>query len=512
MAEPASRTPRPVVGRDIRSLPLTPPDAFLLSRIDGSMNESELAALTGFDITTVTTTIDRLARLGAIEFERASEVVQTQKSDASARPWAQTQPQPQAQPAPQQSLRISQTFRSSQTNIKAFTGEPPDFAQISDLDTDRKRKVVDLYARLAQIDYYALLGIANNADRKEIKRAYYAIAPDYHPDKFYGKNLGSFKPMMESIFGQLTFAYETLSSPERRGEYDGYLSTQAQTRSIEELLRSATGATPPSVDPISSGPMAAVPSSLPPEPTATKSDPAVAATISSTPPTSRDSDRARREALARKLGINRGSLPPDVRRSAPPPDPVANREAAQQELRRRHDLMAGEKRRAQARRYVEAGAAALKDNPAAAANAYRLALALDPENPEIIRAHREATQQAAIALADGYLKQGDYESRNGQWVGAARSYARAVAGMPEDAAVLQKAAHATLKVGTDMRAAAEFAKRAVALAPKRLEGRLTLIEAYLGAGFVAGAKRELEAAREIAPRDDRILELSKRLK
>jgi len=129
-----------------------------------------------------------------------------------------------------------------------------------------------------------------------------------------------------------------------------------------------------------------------------------------------------------------------------------------------------------------------------------------------VRAHREATQQAAIALADGYLKQGDYESRNGQWVGAARSYARAVAGMPEDAAVLQKAAHATLKAGSDLRAAAEFAKRAVSLAPTRIESRLTLIEAYLGAGFAAGAKRELEAAREIAPRDDRITELSKRLK
>jgi curved DNA-binding protein CbpA len=503
MAEPATRTPRPVAGRDIRSLPLTPPDAFLLSRIDGSMNEAELAALTGFDLATVTSTMDRLARLGAVDFERGSDNVITPKSDVGVR--QQISPPPQQQP-----LRVSQMFRTSQMNIKAFTGEPPDFAQVSDLDTDRKRKVVDIYARLTQLDYYALLGVTAGADRKEIKRAYYAIAPDYHPDKFYGKNLGSFKPMMEAIFGQLTFAYETLTAIERRAEYDAYLSAQAQTRSMEELLRSATGVAP-AIDPTSSRPRPS--SSLPPEPAATKSDPVVAAAASSSaPPGSRDADRARREALARKLGISRGSLPPEVRRSTPPPDATTSREAAQQELKRRHDVMAAEKRRAQARRYVEAGAAALKENPAAAANAYRLALALDPENPDIIRAHRESTQQAAIALADGYLKQGDYESRNGQWVGAARSYVRAVAGMPEDAAVLHKAAYATLKAGTDMRAAAEFAKRAIAAAPKRIESRLTLIEAYLGAGFAAGAKRELEAAREIAPRDDRITELSKRLK
>jgi tetratricopeptide (TPR) repeat protein len=500
MAESASRTPRPVAGRDIRSLPLTPPDAFLLSRIDGSMNEAELAALTGFDLAIVVATINRLASLGAIEFERASETLEKPKSEGTA---------PLPPPPLQQPLRVSQTFRYSQTNLRAIVGDPPDFALVSDLDTDRKRKVVDTYGRLAMIDYYALLGVTASADRKDIKRAYYAIAPDYHPDKFYGKNLGSFKPMMEAIFGQLTFAYETLTSIERRAEYDGYLSAQAQTRSMEELLRGATSPTP-STPPLSPGPIP-VSSSVPPDPVATKSDPARPAVISSTPPTSRDSDRARREALARKLGIARGSFPPEVRRSAPPAESPTSREAAAQELKRRHDLFAAEKRRSQARRYVEAGAAALKDNPAAAANAYRLALALDPENPEIIRAHREATQQAAIALADGYLKQGDYESRNSQWSGAARSYARAVAGMPEDPIVLQKAAHAALKAGTDPRAAAEFAKRAVALAPKRIENRLTLIEAYLVAGFAAGAKRELEAAREIAPRDDRIAELSKRV-
>ncbi|MET0591528.1 MAG: DnaJ domain-containing protein, partial [Polyangiaceae bacterium] len=507
MAEPASRTPRIVAGRDIRSLPLTPPDAFLLSRIDGSLTEVELASLTGFDLSTVVATVDRLASLGAIEFARGSEVVQTPRTEVNPRPAPQVQQPPPQQP--QQSLRVSQTFRTSQS-LKAFTGEPPDFAQVSDIDNDRKRKVVDLYGRLAHVDYYALLGVVAGADRKDIKRAYYAIAPDYHPDKFYGKNIGSFKPMMEAIFGQLTFAYETLTSVERRAEYDAYLSAQAQTRSMEELLRSDLG-TPPLVEPASPGPMQVSSlgrdfpgsSSLPPDPAKTKSDPVVTGATSSSPPASRESDRARREALARKLGIQRGSFPPpEVRRSAPPEQPPSNREAAAQEFKRRHDVMAAEKRRSQARRYVDAGAAALKDNPAAAANAYRLALALDPENPEIIRAHREATQQAAIALADGYLKQGDYESRNGQWAGAARSYARAVAGMPEDAIVLQKAANAQLKAGTDVRMAAEFAKRAVALAPKRIEGRITLIEAYLAAGFAAGAKRELEAAREIAPRDD----------
>jgi len=151
-------------------------------------------------------------------------------------------------------------------------------------------------------------------------------------------------------------------------------------------------------------------------------------------------------------------------------------------------------------------------NPAAAANAYRLALTIDPDNLEIAAALREAAQTAAVALAGGYLKQADYESRNEKWTEAARSYARAAAGMPNEAHVLHKTAHALLKSSGDMHQACDFAKRAIALAPKRVEFRMTLIEVYIAAGLRLAARRELDAAREIAPSDDRITELSKRLK
>jgi tetratricopeptide (TPR) repeat protein len=315
---------------------------------------------------------------------------------------------------------------------------------------------------------------------------------------------------MEAIFAQMTFAYETLSSVERRAEYDAYLSTQKQTRSMEDLLRSATAPAPPGFDPERFTPVPSV-SSPPPEAMSSRSEPAMANPTSTVPARSPETDRARREALARKLGIARASVPPDAGRSSSPPSPT-NLEAATHELKRRHDAILGEGRRAQVRRYVEAANEAMKTNPAAAANAYRLALTLDPENPEIVAAHKEAAKLAAVALADGYLKQADYESRTGQWVEAARSYLRAAAGMPNDAVVLQKTAHALVKSAGDMHQAADLAKRAIALSPKRVEPRLTLTEVYIAAGLPMAAKRELDAAREIAPQDDKINELSKRLK
>jgi curved DNA-binding protein CbpA len=471
-------------------MPLNPREAFLLSRIDGSLTEADLCALTGFDAATVRACLDRLVSLGAIEI-------------AGPAPTEARASQPQIVQGA--SPRVSQTHLRSPIDPRAMD-------EAVDLDDDKKRRVLELHPLLSWLDYYALLGVGESADKKEIKRAYYALAPVYHPDKFYGKKLGSFKAKMEAIFGQLTFAYETLTSAERRAEYDAYLATQKRTRSMEELLRNAT--VPSAVDPIVEPILSTPPESpLTPAPPAESGSPSV--------PRSKESDRARREALARKLGITRSSIPPSgtsSRRSAAPAGPSvpptsqASIQAAAQELKRRHAVMAGDGRRSQAQRYVEAANAALPTNPAAAANALRLALTIDPDNAEIMVAHREAARLAAVALADGYLKQGDYESRNGQWLEAARSYGKAAAGMPNDATVMQKAAQALLKSSGDMHQAADFAKKAVELAPKRIETRLTLIEVYIAAGLPLAAKRELEQARSIAPQDDRITELTKRLK
>lgn len=62
-------------------------------------------------------------------------------------------------------------------------------------------------------DYYELLGVAPDADATTVKRAYRRLARVVHPDT--GGTPGMFR--------LLTVAYETLSDPERRQEYDADL-------------------------------------------------------------------------------------------------------------------------------------------------------------------------------------------------------------------------------------------------------------------------------------------------
>jgi DnaJ-class molecular chaperone len=60
-------------------------------------------------------------------------------------------------------------------------------------------------------EYYNILGVSRNASDDEIKRAYKKLALKTHPDKNGGD---------DSEFKKINIAYETLSNPEKKNDYD----------------------------------------------------------------------------------------------------------------------------------------------------------------------------------------------------------------------------------------------------------------------------------------------------
>jgi curved DNA-binding protein len=63
-------------------------------------------------------------------------------------------------------------------------------------------------------DYYAVLGVARDANAEQIKTAFRQLARKYHPD------VAKDKATAEAKFKEINEAYEVLSDPEKRRKYD----------------------------------------------------------------------------------------------------------------------------------------------------------------------------------------------------------------------------------------------------------------------------------------------------
>ena len=64
------------------------------------------------------------------------------------------------------------------------------------------------------VDFYAVLGVAREADEAEIKKAYRKLAMEHHPDRNNGDKAA------EEKFKEIAEAYEVLRDPDKRAAYD----------------------------------------------------------------------------------------------------------------------------------------------------------------------------------------------------------------------------------------------------------------------------------------------------
>ena len=65
-------------------------------------------------------------------------------------------------------------------------------------------------------NYYELLGVSEDADEAEIKKAYRKLAMKYHPDRNKGDKAS------EEKFKEVNEANEVLSNPQKRQQYEAF--------------------------------------------------------------------------------------------------------------------------------------------------------------------------------------------------------------------------------------------------------------------------------------------------
>jgi curved DNA-binding protein CbpA len=384
-----------------------------------------------------------------------------------------------------------------------------------ELDPERREKVDALFPRLHELDHYEVLGVPRSATRDELRAAYFGLSKVFHPDTMFRKRLGAYAPKMEAVFGRLTEAYETLGKKGAREEYDRYLALRSQSRVLEEVL--ARRLDHPA------GGSARGPSEVTPRPV----EPAPSSAASGIRESSEVARARARELLAKKLRHAARVSSAQSQAATETPHPISSASAeldATPARSGRAEILRGlvsslvhtaEQTggvEPSQRHFMNALRAERDGNLPEASRELRVALLMAPERPELLAAQARVDGQLAGTLADTYHARAEYEQRQGKWSEAAESWGKVFAGRPRDAAAARQAAECYVKANRDLHLARELAQRAVELQPKDVACLAVLAQVYLAAGLLLNARRVLQQAAALDPRDQIVETLLKQLK
>jgi hypothetical protein len=215
-----------------------PEEYFVLSRIDGTQTLREVLLATGLPVDRAVSIVSRLRSIGALLLP--GETTAAPPAAPSHRPSQQRQPA--SPPAGSAMARTSSgpivtraptgtrpalPSTAAPVHDLSLPGATPEelaaLAEDADLDEHERRRILAM-ARLAHgRDPHALLGVSASADARMLKLAYFQLSKEIHPDRYYGKRLGSFATRMSMVFEAASRAYARLTTSDR-----GRAAAQAQ--------------------------------------------------------------------------------------------------------------------------------------------------------------------------------------------------------------------------------------------------------------------------------------------
>jgi len=164
-------------------LPLTPQEAYVLSRIDGVLEVDSLLSIAGATRSLAAKMVYALLSCGLVEW----------KTDGSPRRETKSTP--------------------ATLNVEAAS-EP---AQPSSEHADLVHKT---WRRIDWLSHYDLLGVSRDAAAADIRGAYFERSRLFHPDLAHRADLAGLDKELSVVFERLKVAHDTLADAAGRAEYD----------------------------------------------------------------------------------------------------------------------------------------------------------------------------------------------------------------------------------------------------------------------------------------------------
>ena len=82
-----------------------------------------------------------------------------------------------------------------------------------------RERLAGKVAAMRKLDYFEILGLPTTATREDVKRAYFALAKEYHPDKHFGSSSAEVRQLAQQIYDLISSAHDTLTDPIERERY-----------------------------------------------------------------------------------------------------------------------------------------------------------------------------------------------------------------------------------------------------------------------------------------------------
>ncbi|MCP4905535.1 MAG: tetratricopeptide repeat protein [bacterium] len=188
-------------GRDTTQLDLSAAEGYLLSRIDGATPWRLLREIGGIPPDDVDRCVSRWIEEGVLDVvgNSASRVCAEKVAGRS-----------EAGDPAATDAELADAVEPSRSEIEIDEGALDEHL---DLPVDVQRRILEFEASLG-LPYHELLGVQPLAEQKCVKRAYFQLSKEFHPDRYFRKEIGTYAERLDRIFKKVLEAHEILSDPE----------------------------------------------------------------------------------------------------------------------------------------------------------------------------------------------------------------------------------------------------------------------------------------------------------
>ncbi len=229
-------------GFDALNAPIKPEEYFVLSRIDGSQTLRQILLSTGLSLEHSIAIVQRLRELGAVLLpgETTAPPAAPRARGSSVPPRTSTAPRGTPVVKPVRAAGTSSTpsvdnKRGHDLTLPNTTAdELVALGEKHELDEKVRRKILAIERLVDGQDLHALLGVSASATARELKRAYFLLSKEIHPDRYYGKELGSFGARMSRTFEAVSRAYGQLTNTAKKNKAASSAASHSMRAQSEE--------------------------------------------------------------------------------------------------------------------------------------------------------------------------------------------------------------------------------------------------------------------------------------